>query len=346
MSLSRFKRLKSQSFAALERAQAANAENLLEEAETFNTTHEILELESQAERKRTLNAIDKIPTNRNSLHVVNDVVLLPELVDDGIPVVRGALVNLFPVSPPISGWRQHEIAWMMEGDKRVSICVTGAGLTQAELDVLLGALMWCKCALDTVTTVNPTEFLRSIGRSDGGTSAKKLMDQFLLLESHKFYYVEQYPDGLKVTQSQSWGIIQNLRIESRPVREIGANRSSISYSIPVEFGRFFKKEFGSWAQIDMSIRLRIDGRKSIVKWLHAYLSGHGYDHTNSISNLRQISGSKDSRTHNFRDHINEAAKQLKAIGFLKSHRVVNNNDAISFYRNTRADAHKKAKSIS
>ena len=315
------------SYAAAEAGMATLASS----AEHFARVSAKLGRLADTEERAIRNAVADMPAERKAAYARDGVWHLPQAGADKAPMLKDALFNLFPVSAPTKAWQLREIASANEDNRRVSLKVTGSGLSQSELDVLLGAIIAADGALNTEVEVNRTAFLRSIGRADSKAAVDKLFLQFNMLAAHVFQYEEEV-NGKVVSTSKGWSLIQAPGQIKHADRGFIRGQVDIQFSIGEQFGRFFKLGFNEWSRVDMAVRRKLGGTQRLALWLHAYLSRYPTKHIRSLADIYRISGSNVARLGNFRIDLMSAAKELQMVGFLKDLRVGANDGLLHFTR--------------
>ena len=309
----------------------AGMSELAASVDTFKAVADRLGRLADGEHQAIRKSVEQMPAERKGAYLRHGVWHLPVAGSDKAPMLQEALLNLFPVAAPAKGWVLREIASAKEGNRRVSLKVTGQGLSQSELDVMLGAIIAAEGALDTTVEVNRTAFLKSIGRANSKASVDKLFGQFNILASHIFQYEEEV-DGKLVSKSKGWNLIQAPSLEAYTGWGAIHKPAAIQFSIGEQFGRFFKLGFGEWSKVDMAIRRKLGGTQRLALWLHAYLSAYPVNHIRSLAEIHRISGSRVSRLGNFRIDLFEAAAELKVVGFLDDVRVSPKDGLLHFSR--------------
>ena len=220
----------------------------------------------------------------------------------GLPnsTLRGALF------PAIQGkTRDYKKREILVAQKGIQIRFTGWQLDQADLDV------WEQCLhlarqhpLGTRCDFTARSFLKALGRSTGKQNHEWLKDAFARLvgavveitHNDKTYFGTLIEGG--------------VRDERTGLYVLNLNPDLVKLYGP-----------GMWTAVDWDQRRALGTRKPLAQWLIGFYSTHAKPYPMSVKNLMQLSGSRTKKTWKFKQNLEAALDELKAVGAIVEYSI-------------------------
>lgn len=247
-----------------------------------------LKTRAEALRRRT----GAVPANSPKLAPKAEPARLPAWPDSvrGVPnaVLRSALFGV--IKRGRRAFMQRQPIAAVDG---VGILFTGPRLDQADLDV------WEECLhiartqdLGTRAQFGTRDFLRSIGRHEGGTQIEWLKGAFARLASS----VVEIQDGKRAYFGPM--IHHGIRDD-----ETGLYCIEVNPAIVTLYGE------DGWTQTEWMQRQALSGQP-LAQWVHSFYATHARPFGYKVSTLYCLCGSENAQLRGFRRELKEALARV------------------------------------
>jgi len=186
--------------------------------------------------------------------------------------------------------------------------------------------------LGTTVNFNRAQFLKAMGRKDGGSSYQWLDDSL-----HRLVVATIRIETKRYRST--FGLLDGYDLD----KKTGEYWLSISPKAKAAFERH------DTTHIDWELRLRIARGQQMAKWLQAYVCGHtkGQQHTIGIDYLYEWSGTT-GRLRDFRGcNLPKALKELGRLGIIERARI-RRDDKVTWFQSFEAsipDTHRYISSL-
>ena len=220
----------------------------------------------------------------------------------GLPnsTLRGALF------PAIQGkGREYMKRKVLVTQKGIQVRFTGMQLDQSDLDVWEQALHLARQhPLGSRCDFTANGFLKALGRNTGSSQHEWLKDALSRLA------------GAVVE------ITHNNKTYFGPLIEGGVRDERTGlYVLNLNPGLVKLYGPGMWTVVDWEQRRALGTRKPLAQWLIGFYASHAKPYPMTVENLMQLSGSRTKKTWKFKQNLENALGELKAVGAIVDYSI-------------------------